>query len=143
MHFLLLSYRGFAALLVGALVYNYYAALMGNWQPYTFEPIVYYIVAAIALAEPLFWAVTHLCGGILMGIAAGGIWDGIKLAVILGVGLGFSRLWPSVLACAAAIYAADGPLVYSIGGALLAGGLYGLDKAMSWMWHHAKPETSN
>jgi hypothetical protein len=40
-----------------------------------------------------------------------------------------------VLAAAAGVYAADGPRLYSIGGVVMAIGLYGLDKAIGWFWH--------
>jgi hypothetical protein len=143
MHFLHISYRILVASVVGALVSNYYGGLTGVLEPYELSSPVYYGVIALALGEPLFWAFTHLCGGVLMGIAAGGIWDGIKLALTLGVGLGIARAWPSVAASAAAVYVAGGPLLYSLGGGILALGLYGLDKAMTWMWHHAKPETGH
>lgn len=139
MHLILWSYRGIVALMVGALVYDYFV-MKGGGAGYGFTELTYTVVAVAALAEPVFWASMHLCGGILMGVAAGGLMDGIKLSCILGIGLGLSRCWPYVLAAAAGTYAANGPQIYSIGGAVVAVGLFGLDKAMTWFWHNAKPE---
>lgn len=131
-------YRVVVASLVGALVYDVYTAdALGG---YSFDGPVQMVVILAALAEPAFWALTHLFGGVLMGCAAGGIWDGLKLSMILGLGLGVSRSWPYVAAATAGVYAGGGPLLYSIGGGILAVGLFALDKAMTWMWHQARPE---
>ena len=139
MHLILWSYRGVVALAVGALVYNYFLVKQGGASLYDFSELTYTVVGLAVLAEPVFWASMHLCGGILMGVAAGGLLDGIKLSCILGIGLGLSRCWPYVAAASAGVYAAGGPQVYSIGGAVAALLLFGLDKAMTWFWHNAKP----
>lgn len=133
---LLWIYRVAMALVVGALVYDYYAptgfaSIQGTESLYT-------LVALVVLLEPAFWVATHLFGGVMMGIAAGGFLDGVRLSLILGVGLGLARLWFVVVGAAAGVYAGGGPLIYSIGGVVLAVVLFGLERAMLWMWHYSK-----
>ncbi|MFZ2587713.1 MAG: hypothetical protein WAZ18_06330 [Alphaproteobacteria bacterium] len=127
-------YRVTVALLVGAFVYDFFAP---TGMDYDMGAPAYLIIAVLALAEPVFWAVMHLCGGVMMGVAAGGILDGIKLSLILGVGLGLSRLWVAVLGAAAGTYAGGGPLLYSIGGVVVAFALFGLERGIMWMWHYS------
>ena len=58
-------------LVVTALVANYYAN-NGAGYGVTIPPYVYYGVLGLVTVVPVFWAITHLCGGLLMGIASGG-----------------------------------------------------------------------
>ncbi|MCP5405501.1 MAG: hypothetical protein H6922_04695 [Pseudomonadaceae bacterium] len=132
---LLWSYRLIVACMAGALVYDFYS---GQVFGYGTDATMRGIVILAVLAEPAFWAVTHLFGGVLMGVAAGGLLDGMKLSLILGLGLGVARTWPYVAAAAAGAYAGEGPLLYSIGGAVLAVLLFGMDKAITWMWQQAR-----
>lgn len=133
-------FRLVLAALVGALVYDMYSPSVINVE---LDPYVYLIVGALVLVEPAFWITTHLAGGIMMGLASGGFWDGLKLSLILGFGLGASRLWPHVLAAAAGVYAGGGPGLYSYGGALLAALLFGLEKMMVWLWNFSPMEQHN
>lgn len=138
---LLWTYRILVGLMVGAVVYDYFNAQTLN-IPATLDPFIDTVVILAVLAEPVFWAFTHLCGGLLMGMAAGGVWDGLKLSFILGVGFAVARMWPYVLGGAAGVLMGGGPALYGYGGLVLAFVLFMLDYAMSWFWKHAKPDLS-
>lgn len=129
------GYQALVAFAVLAITYHYYAMLHGNAEGLpTLEPIIYYVVAAAVFVVPLFWAFTHLCGGLLFGIAAGGVMDGLKLGLILGLGLSVGKLWPYVAAAAVGTYLGQGPALYVWGGAALAVLLFALDKVMFYFW---------
>ncbi|NBX85646.1 MAG: hypothetical protein EBQ80_00135 [Proteobacteria bacterium] len=116
-----------------ALVGNFYAD--GAWFLGYVVPLeVYYAVVAVTLFVPMFWAVTHLCGGVLFGVAAGGLLDGIKLGLILGLGMAVSKLWPAVLGAAVGIALGGGPQLYTALAGVLGCGLFGLEKAMIYFW---------
>lgn len=132
------TYQLLVAMAVAALVaHQYYDG--GQGFPYLrmfpLSDYLYWAVALGALVVPVFWAVTHLCGGILFGIAAGGLLDGVKLGLILGLGMAVAKVWPFVLAGAVGVYAGDGPLIYCIGGVILGIALYGLDWALTYFWN--------
>ncbi|HEX2859903.1 MAG TPA: hypothetical protein VHP58_06890 [Alphaproteobacteria bacterium] len=126
-----ISFRSFVALLVAALVANFYGGL--GYQ-YDLHPYVYYGTAIAVLAIPVFWCSMHLCGGVLIGVAAGGLIDGLKLGMLLGIGMGLSKLWPYVLAAAAGCYIGKGPMVYVVGGVVVGILLFGIDRALMYFW---------
>lgn len=136
---LLWTYRLIVGLMVGAVVYDYYNSQAMNMMV-SLDPFIINVVIVAVLAEPAFWAVTHLFGGLLMGMAAGGVWDGLKLSFILGTGFAVARLWPYVLGGAVGVLMGGGPGLYAYGGLFLALLLCILDYAMSWFWKHAKPD---
>lgn len=136
---LLWTYRVVVGLMVGAVVFDFYNSQTLNLTV-NLDPFIYAVVLLTALAEPAFWAVTHLCGGLLMGVAAGGIWDGLKMSFILGVGFAVARMWPYLLGAAVGVLMGGGPGIYGYGGLVLAFLLFMLDYAMSWFWKHAKPD---
>jgi hypothetical protein len=136
---LLWTYRVVVGLMVAAVVYDFYNSQTMNLTV-NLDPFIYAVVLLAALAEPAFWAFTHLCGGLLMGMAAGGIWDGLKMSFILGVGFAVARMWPYVLGGAVGVLMGGGPNLYGYGGLVLALLLFMLDQAMSWFWKHAKPD---
>jgi len=121
------------ALMVMAVVANYYAKGGEHWYPVG-EP-VYYGVLIAALIVPVFWAVMHLCGGVLFGIAAGGFLDGCRLGLTLGLGMALGKMWPYMLAFGLGVYLGDGPLLYAIIGGVLGVLLFGLDRVMNYFWN--------
>lgn len=135
---LLWTYRAIVGLMVGAVVYDFYTSPTPLLT--TLEPAIYTVLVIAVFAEPVFWAVTHLCGGLLMGVAAGGVWDGLKLSFILGIGFAVARMWPYVLGGAVGAFMGGGQNLYVYGGFALAVVLFLLDYAMSWFWKHAKPD---
>jgi hypothetical protein len=127
------TFRATVALLVAALVANLYAN-NGTGYGYDIHPYIYYAVAAAVLVVPAFWCSMHLCGGILIGIAAGGLVDGLKLGLLLGLGMAVSKLWPYFFAAATGCYVGQGPLVYTIGGIIVGLLLFGIDRALMYFW---------
>ena len=127
------TYQVLVAAAVFALVANYYHD-SGAGFGVKIDDIVVWGVVVAALVIPVFWAVTHLFGGVLFGIAAGGVGDGLKLGLLLGLGLSIGKLWPYVAAAAAGVYVGHGPLIYAYGGIALAVLLLAIDKVMDYFW---------
>jgi hypothetical protein len=131
-------YQLLVGLVVLGLTANYYYD-GGAGFGYPIDLPVYYGVAIAVLLAPAFWAITHLCGGILMGFASGGFLDGVKLGLILGMGMALSKMWPYVLAAGAGVYLGGGPLLYTVCGAVGAVVLYALDWSLRYFWKTSKP----
>ncbi len=128
------SFQLLVATAVAALTANlYYNG--GAGFGYAIHPYVYQGVLAAVLLGPVFWAAAHLCGGVLLGVAGGSFFDALKFALILGLGMAVSKLWLFVLAAGVGVWAGGGPLIYVVGGAVLGGLLFGLDKAMAYFWN--------
>lgn len=133
------SFQLAVAAAVAALTANlYYNG--GAGFGYTIHPYVYEGVIAAALLGPLFWAVAHLCGGLLLGVAGGSFFDALKFALILGLGMAAAKVWLFVLAAAVGVWAGGGPLLYVIGGAVLGLLLLGLDRALAYFWSNTRGE---
>jgi hypothetical protein len=135
------AYNLVVACAVALLTAHYYYDA-GQGLPYVqdigIHAYVYYGVAAAALVAPAVWASMHLFGGLFFGMAAGGLLDGLRLGFILGFGMAIAKCWLFVLAAAVGVYAGGGPLLYSIGGAVLAFLLFGLHKALMYFWSTTK-----
>lgn len=116
------------------LVSNYFAAGGAGYLPFSVHPYIYYGVLGAALFVPLFWAVMHMCGGMLFGIAAGGILDGLRLGFTLGIGMALGKCWPYVLATGIGIYLGGGPLSYAIICVVAAVLLFALDRVIHYFW---------
>lgn len=95
---------------------------------------VYYAVAALVGLMPVTWAVLHLGGGLLLGIAGGGVLDGLRLGFLLGMGMAISKLWPSAFGVGLGVFLGGGPLGWSITALVVGGLLFGLDKALHFFW---------
>lgn len=118
---------------VAALAANYYHA-QGQGYGIAIHPYVYYGVGAAVAVLPVFWAVAHVCGGLLLGIASGGVMDGLRLGVLLGLGMALSKLWPAAFGLALGVWIGGGPLVYAILAAAAGGLLFGLSRALHFFW---------
>lgn len=127
------TYEIIVALCVGALAANLFFN-HGAGFGYAIHPYVYYAVAAAALASSVFWALTHMVAGCFFGIAAGGLLDGLKLGLILGLGMAAAKLWPYVSAAGVGVWAVGGPLGYGIGGVVLGMLLFALNKVLEYFW---------
>ncbi|MBI1309086.1 MAG: hypothetical protein GC129_04435 [Proteobacteria bacterium] len=126
-------FQAVVALLVMAVTANFYAR--GGQQWHAVGEGVYYAVLIAVLIVPAFWAVMHLCGGMLFGVAAGGFLDGCRLGITLGLGMALGKMWPYVTAYGMGVYLGGGPLLYCIGGVVLGVLLFGLDRVMHYFWH--------
>lgn len=107
---------------------------------YVLPDYFYTFVFIGVLGVSLVWALLHILGGCLFGMAAGGFWDGVKLGVFLGVALGLSRLWPYVVAWTVGILAGNAPLMPILGYAFLALVLFGLNRVVLYFWGNINPE---
>ncbi len=121
-------------LLVAALAANYYHD-GGNGYGFEIHPYVYYGVGAMVAFMPVFWAIAHVCGGLLLGIASGGVMDGLRLGVLLGLGMALSKLWPAAFGVAIGAYVGDAPMSYWILAAVAGVLLFALDKVLQYFWH--------
>jgi hypothetical protein len=141
MHTLHFIYRALVAVVIALLVAQHYAPAsmaLPFWGAVNVPAYVYWGVAAAALIMPAFWALTHLCGGVLFGLAAGGLLDGLKLGLILGLGMALSKCWPYALGVAGGVYLGGGPLLYVVAGVGAAVVLFGLDKALQYFWNSTR-----
>ncbi|MDD9912882.1 MAG: hypothetical protein OXR68_04640 [Alphaproteobacteria bacterium] len=101
---------------------------------YEIPQILETLVVAGVVGVSLFWAILHVVVAGLLGLAANGVVDGIRMGLLLGVGLGISRLWPHCLAWGAGSVIAEGPLWHAIGLGVIALVLLVLNSAMRYFW---------
>ncbi|PZP39106.1 MAG: hypothetical protein DI585_05150, partial [Pseudomonas fluorescens] len=94
-------------LLVTALATDYFYD-GGKGFGFNLPNSVYYIAGAVVAFLPVFWAIAHVCGGLLLGIASGGVLDGLRLGILLGLGMALSKLWPASFGLAAGAYFGNG-----------------------------------
>lgn len=101
----------------------------------------YLFVGLGVIGIPAFWAVCHIIGGGLFGMAAGGIWDGMKLGFVLGGGMAVARLWPYAGAWGVGTFVGEGPIWIVVVSFMLAGFLYGLNKFVMYFWRNLHKES--
>ncbi len=89
--------------------YNFYDPQVE--PPLWFLYTLWFGIAGISIV----WAMIHIVGGGIFGAAAGGIWDGIRMGAILGIGFAIGRLWSYVLAWAAGAFFVGPPLHFVFG----------------------------
>jgi hypothetical protein len=119
----------FVMVAVMLLVANYY------WNNGAGVPdYVYYAVAILVAALPVAWAGLHIGGGLLLGIASGGVLDGLRLGLILGLGMALSKLWPAAFGAGAGMWIGGGPKWHMITAFVVGVLLFGLDKALAFFW---------
>lgn len=116
-------------LLVANLFYDH-----GRGFGFSISLYVYYAVLAMVAALPLAWAALHIGGGLLLGIASGGVLDGLRLGFILGLGMALSKLWPTAFGVGFGVMLGGGPVLYTATGLLVGVLLFGLDKALHFFW---------
>ena len=95
----------------------------------------YFVIFGIAGISAL-WALVHIVGGGLFGMAAGGVLDGMKLGLVLGVGIGISRVWLYVLAWGAGAFAGQAPIWHVVGFGVLGALLYALNRFVMYFWNN-------
>ncbi len=121
------------ALAVMALTANYLAPA-GAWYGHPIHPYITYGVMGAALFIPAFWALSHVMLGVVMGISGGGLFEGIKLGLILGLGMALGRSWLNVAAMGAGMFIAQKPLLWVIGTGVAAVALLGLNAVIDFIW---------
>lgn len=78
-----------------ALTYDYFSNV-----PEDYAHIIEYIRMPVyfgVVGVSILWAVGNALFGCILGVASGSVWDGIKLAVIIGSANSIGRLWPYIL----------------------------------------------
>jgi hypothetical protein len=116
---------------VVALSIDYYDPSM---IAYKIPDMVTQLVLLAVVGVSIFWTVCHVVGGGLLGMAAGGVFDGVKMGLLLGIGLGISRLWPHTLAWAMGAFVAQGPVWHIVLLVVAALTLFGLNSVMRYFW---------
>lgn len=125
MALILAAIHGILMVGVMALTYEYFDNLPEGYET-SVEAIkipVYFGVLGISV----LWAAGHAVFGGIMGMAAGSVWDGIKLALILGTANSVGRLWPYVLTFAIGAFlnhAENWVVIISFLGSLACFGVY-------------------
>lgn len=120
-------------LVVAGMAANYFHD-GGNGYGFDVHPYVYYGAIAFVAFVPVFWALTHICGGLLLGIASGGVLEGLRLGLLLGMGMALSKLWPAAFGVALGAYIGDGLSSYVYLGGIVGVLLFALDKILHYFW---------
>ena len=120
-------------LLVTAVAANYFHD-NGNGYGFDVHPYVYYGVGALVAFLPAFWAIAHVCGGVLLGLASGGVLEGMRLGILLGLGMALAKLWPAAFGVAAGAYIGDQNLLYAALGVVAGVLLFALDWILGYFW---------
>lgn len=119
------------ALAIIALSVDHYNPTLISYQiPEFIEQLCILGVFGVAL----FWVLVHLIGGGLLGMAAQGMTDGVKMGLLLGIGTGAARLWPHTLAWGIGCFAASGPVSHIILMGVTSGILFGLNSCLKYFW---------
>ncbi len=106
----------------------------GNGFGFDVPAYVYYGIAGVVAFLPVFWAVAHVCGGVLLGLASGGVLEGLRLGILLGMGMAISKLWPAAFGVAAGAYLGGGGTLYVVLGLLCGFLLFALDWILGYFW---------
>ena len=120
-------------LVVAGMAANYFHD-GGNGYGFDVHPYVYYGAIAVVGFVPVFWALMHICGGLLLGVASGGILEGLRLGLLLGMGMALSKLWPAAFGVALGAYIGDGLSSYVYLSGIVGVLLLALDKILTYFW---------
>lgn len=112
-----------------ALTYEYYDNL-----EYNIPKVVHTIVYAGVLGVSVVWAIGHALFGAAMGIAAGGVMDGIRMGLILGFGMSVGRLWPYVLTFAVGAFLCQAQTWVIVASALAGFVCLGINTMVKFFW---------
>lgn len=129
LNFIFVPLHGILMLGTLALTYDFYGQLDAP-LPEVITWVVYLGVFGISVG----WALVHALLGCLMGMAAGGIWDGLKLGVILGGLLSIGRLWPYLITFSIGSFLCQSPLWLIIVPFLLGLACLGIYTFTKFMW---------
>ena len=130
----------FLLLSVAGLSVDYYDPTLITYEiPEYVRQFTIFGVFGLSLA----WVFFHVIGGSLFGMAAGGVWDGARMGLMLGVGIAFCRLWTYLIAWAVGGFAASAPVWHMVCAVVLAVILFGLSQFMHYFWGHVQSAHSN
>ena len=119
-----------------AIVFEFYdpsfliSDILGESTTSLFKIFVYGGVLGISL----LWALMHAVSGCLMGMAAGGILDGLRLGGALGLVNGVARLWPYILTFGAIGFFVGAPVWHVVAAVLIGLSCLALHVGVKFIW---------
>jgi len=129
MNILLGVVHAFLYMLTLALTYAYYAEVN-----VTVPEWAYYFLGIAVAGVSLLIAIGHVIGGGLMGMTAGGVLDGMRLGITLGLGVAFGRLWPYAAIVAVVGFITQAPVWHWLIAGFLAFLFFGINFIMRFIW---------
>lgn len=129
MNVLLGFVHAFLYMLTLALTYAHYAevnVVVPEWA--------YYFLAIAVAGVSLLIAIGHVIGGGLMGMTAGGVWDGMRLGITLGLGVALGRLWPYAIIVAVVGFITQAPVWHWLLAGFLGLIFFGIHFIMKFIW---------
>lgn len=121
--------HAFLYMMTVALTYAYYAHVRVEIPEWA-----YGILGLAVIGVSVVIAVGHIVGGGIMGMTAGGIWDGMRLGLTLGLGVALGRLWPYAGIVAAVAFITKAPTWHwatALGAAVL---FFGIQRFVGYVW---------
>ncbi|MFZ2619569.1 MAG: hypothetical protein WAX89_01730 [Alphaproteobacteria bacterium] len=98
-------------------------------------------IVLIVVGVSLFYALFHVLGGGLLGMAGGGVVEGLQMGLLMGLGIGMSRLWPYTLTWGIGCFVGKGPVLHLLLMLVTTGVLLGLHSTMTYLWGTVKKES--
>ena len=129
MKLILASVHAFLYMATLALSYSYYVNV-GVEAP----EWLYYLVFFAVIGVSVLIALGHIVGGGLMGLTGGGVWDGMRLGLTLGLGTALGRLWPYLAIITFVAFLAKGPTWHWVLAGIGAVLCLGVHYLMSFIW---------
>ena len=121
--------HAFLYMLTLALAYAHYAevnVVVPEWA--------YYFLGMAVAGVSLLIAIGHVIGGGLMGMTAGGVWDGMRLGITLGLGVALARLWPYCIIVAGVAFITQAPVWHWLLAGFLGMIFFGINFVMKFIW---------
>ena len=121
--------QAFLYMMTLALTYAYYVNVrvdIPEWA-YTFLGIAVVGVSVLI-------AMGHVVGGGIMGMTAGGIWDGMRLGLTVGLGVALARLWPFAAIVAVVGFLTQAPVWHWSLALILAIIFYAIKVFVDYIW---------
>lgn len=121
--------QAFLYMMTLALTYAYYANVrvdVPEWA-YTF-------LGLAVIGVSILIAMGHVVGGGIMGMTAGGIWDGMRLGLTVGLGVALARLWPFAAIIAVVGFLTQAPVWHWATALVLAIIFYAIKVFVDYIW---------
>ncbi len=122
--------HAFLYMLTLALTYAYYVEVnvdIPDWA--------YLFLGIAVIGVSLVIAIGHVIGGGLMGMTAGGILNGMRLGIMLGLSVSLGRLWPYMLIISVVAFIAHAPTWHWVTSMLLGLLFLGINLVTKFLWH--------